>query len=55
MKQENIKFNIFKIKRKKKDLQSILKNYKEEINNLNNDIDKSIKLLENMMNKNNSN
>ncbi len=54
MKQENIKFNVFRIKRKKKDLESILKNYKEEINNLNNDIDKSIKFLENMLNKNNS-
>ncbi len=54
MKQENIKFNVFKIKRKKKDLESILKSYKEEINNLNNDIDKSLKFLEKMMKENNS-
>lgn len=55
MKQENIKFNVFKIKRKKKDLESILQNYKEEISNLNNQIDKSIQFLEKLSKENNSN
>lgn len=54
MKEENIKFNVFRIKRKKKDLELILKNYKEEINNLNNEIEKSIELLDKIINKNNS-
>ncbi len=54
MKQENIKFNVFRIKRKKKDLESILKNYKEEVNSITNQIDKSIEYLDKLMKNNNS-
>ena len=54
MKQDNIKFNIFKIKRKKKDLFSILEQYRKEVDTLNNEIDQSIKLLDKMINKDNS-
>ncbi len=54
MKQENIKFNVFRIKRKKKDLESILQNYKEEVNSITNQIDKSIEYLDKLMKENNS-
>ncbi len=54
MKQENTKFNVFKINRKKKDLESILNNYKEEVNDLRNQIDKSIEYLDKLMKENNS-
>lgn len=53
MKQENIKYNVYKIKRNKKTLESILNNYKEEIDNINSEIEKSIKYLEELT-KNNS-
>ncbi len=55
MKQENTKFNIFKTNRKKKDIESILKNYKEEVNNLRTQIDKSIEYLNKLIKENNSN
>ena len=54
MKQENVKFNVFRIKRKKKDLESIIKSYKEEVNNITNQIDKSIEYLDKLMKNNNS-
>ena len=53
MKQENIKYNVYKIKRNKKTLKSILNKYKEEIDTINNQIEKSIKYLEELT-KNNS-
>ena len=53
MKQENIKYNVYKIKRNKKTLESILNKYKEEIDTINNQIEKSIKYLEELT-KNNS-
>lgn len=54
MKQENTKFNVFKINRKKKDLESILNNYKEEVNDLRTQIDKSIEYLDKLLKENSS-
>lgn len=55
MKQEKTKYNIYKIRNKKKDVKSILDQYKKEIDDMRSEIDKSIEYLDKLMKENNSN
>ena len=55
MKQEKTKYNIYKIRNKKKDLEQILDQYKKEIDDMRNEIDKSIEYLDKLLKENNLN